>query len=402
MTITEGKGSRNESVRRDNLSTVLGLVHRSGGLARSALTVATGLNRSTIAALVAELVALELVTEGIADPTRRVGRPSPQVQPGSQPVAVAVNPEVDAITVGLVGLSARVEHRVRHEMDHPATPEETARIIADLLTTLAPELRGRRLLGIGLAVPGLVRARDGIVRWAPHLDWTDAPLAELVESETGVRAYVGNDASLGALAEHLFGVGRDVDDLVYINGGASGIGGGVIVGGQPLGGVGGYAGEFGQNRPGVGRQADRVTADGTVEVEVSRARLLSALEMTKADEPELHSALLASTDHAVHDELARQRRILSVAISNAINVLNPSQVVLGGFLADLRAIDAEGFDALVSETTVPAAWSDVSILPAELGADLLLIGAAELVFAPLLANPAGDSSADEPRWASSK
>ncbi len=227
------------------------------------------------------------------------------------------------------------------------------------------------------------------MRWAPHLDWTDAPLAELVESATGIRAVVGNDASLGALAEHLFGAGRDVLDLVYINGGASGIGGGVIVGGQPLGGVGGYAGEFGQNRPG-GGSLDRVTADGTLEMEVSRSRLLDVLGLARADQLELHSALLASPSAAVLDELGRQRRILSVAISNAINVLNPSQVVLGGFLADLRAIDAQGFDALVSETTVPAAWSDVSILSAELGADLLLIGAAELVFAPLLANPAGD------------
>ena len=377
-------------MRRDNLSTVLGLVHRSGGVTRSALTATTGLNRSTIAALTAELVELGLVIEATADPTKRVGRPSPRVQPSPSPVAIAVNPEVDAITVGLVGLSARVEHRVRHEMDHPAMPEETAIIIAGIIKSWGAELRGRRVVGIGLAVPGLVRARDGIVRWAPHLDWTDAPIVELVESTTGIRTFVGNDASLGALAEHLFGVGRDIDDLVYVNGGASGIGGGVIIGGQPLGGVGGYAGEFGQNRPGVGQPADRVTTNGTLEAEVSRARLLAALGLPKADELELRGALFASRSAAVRDEVARQCRILSVALSNAINVLNPSQVVLGGFLADLRAMDAEGFDALVSENTVPAAWTDVSILPAELGADLLLIGAAELAFAPLVADPAAN------------
>lgn len=386
----EARGSRNESVRRENLSTVLGLVHRSGGLTRSALTATTGLNRSTIAALVAELGELRLVVESAADPTRRVGRPSPQVTPARVPVAIAVNPEVDAITLALVGLSARVEHRIRHEMDHTATPAETAAIIADLIATLRPELRDRRVVGIGLAVPGLVRAQDGIVRWAPHLDWTDAPLACLVEEATGMRAMVGNDASLGALAEHRFGVGRGIADLVYLNGGASGIGGGVIVDGHALGGVGGYAGEFGQNRPGVTSSADRVSSDGTLEVEVSRSRLLLALGIVTADQLELHDALLSSTRRAVHEEVARQRRILSVALSNAINVLNPSQVVLGGFLADLRAIDAAGFDDLVARNTVAAAWADVSILSAGLGADLLLIGAAELAFAPLLANPAGE------------
>lgn len=383
------RGSRNDSVRRENLSAVVELVHRSGGLSRATLTTATGLNRSTIAALVAELVELRIVVEATADPTKRVGRPSPRVQPGQAPVTIAVNPEVDAIELAVVGLSARVEHRVRHEMDHPATPDEVAQIVAERIEGLGDATGHRRVIGIGLAVPGVVRARDGLVRWAPHLDWTDAPLTSLVESATGLPAWVGNDASLGALAEHRFGAGRGVDDLVYLNGGASGIGGGVIVGGHPLAGAGGYAGEFGQNRPGVGDPADRVTANGTLEDEVSRARLLDVLGLRAADEATLTAALRAATGRQVLDEVARQRRILAVALSNAINVLNPSLVVLGGFLTDLRGFDPEAFDTTVGGQVVAAAWADTRIMPARLGADRLLIGAAELAFAPLVADPAG-------------
>lgn len=387
--LPSARGSRNDSVRRENLSTVVELVHRSGGLSRASLTTATGLNRSTIAALVAELVELGIVVEATADPTNRVGRPSPRVQPGEAPVTIAVNPEVDAIEVAVVGLSARVEHRVRHEMDHPATPEEVARIVAERIEGLGDTIGFRRVIGVGLAVPGVVRARDGLVRWAPHLDWTDAPLTSLVERATGLPAWVGNDASLGALAEHRFGAGRGVDDLVYLNGGASGIGGGVIVGGNALSGAGGYAGEFGQNRPGVGDPADRVTADGTLEDEVSRARLLDVLGLRAADEATLTGALLTASSRAVLDEVARQRRILAVALSNAINVLNPSLVVLGGFLTDLRDSDSDAFDATVGGQVVAAAWADTRIMSARLGADRLLIGAAELAFAPLVADPAG-------------
>ncbi len=394
MAVTEAepllaRGSRNDSVRRENLSTVVELVHRSGGLSRSTLTTATGLNRSTIAALVAELVELGIVVETSADPTNRVGRPSPRVQPGASPVTIAVNPEVDAITLAVVGLSARVEHRVRHEMDHPASADEVAHIIAGLIAGLGHILGHRRVVGIGLAVPGMVRSRDGLVRWAPHLAWADAPIAALVEQATGLPAWVDNDASLGALAEHRFGAGRGVDDLVYLNGGASGIGGGVIIGGRPLAGASGYAGEFGQNRPGVANPADRVTADGTLEDEVSRARLLHALGLHGADEATLTSALRGASSPAVRDEVERQRRILAVALSNAVNVLNPSLVVLGGFLTDLRDADSAAFDDRVGSQVVSAAWADVRILSAELGADRLLIGAAELAFAPLVADPAG-------------
>ena len=381
-------GRNLDDVRRGNLSTVLGLVHRAGSVSRSEITAQTGLNRSTVAALVAELAARGLVIEGTPTATNRVGRPSPLVTPHSGPVAIAVNPEVDAITVGVVSLGAQVIHRVRHEVDHPVSPEETAAIVADILSESAELLARHRVVGVGLAVPGLVRADDGMVRWAPHLRWTDVALVPLVRQATGLRAWAANDASLGAGAERLFGVGRGVDDLIYLNGGASGIGGGVIVAGRALGGHGGYAGEFGQNRPGVAVASDRRTPNGTLEDEVSRARLLAVLGMTGADAAELERALLASNDPDVLGELARQRRVLSVALSNAVNVLNPELVVLGGFLAAVLASDPAELEGLVARQSVAAAWEGTRIRPAGLGADLLMIGAAELAFAALLADPA--------------
>lgn len=372
-----------------NLAAVLRLVHLSGAVSRAQITQLTGLNRSTVAALVGELVALELVRESSPEATNRAGRPSPVVTAHPGPVAIAVNPELDAVTVGIVGLDARVLVRVRREVDHPIDPDETIAIVAQVMDDAASALARRRIVGVGLAVPGLVRS-DGTVRWAPHLDWTDAALAPLVERAVGHPARVGNDASLGGWAEHLFGVGRGVDDLIYLNGGASGIGGGVIAGGAALGGHRGYAGEFGQNRPGFVDPADRRTPNGTLEDEVSRARLLAALDLTGGDETAIERALLASTSAEVLGELARQRRVLAAALSNAVNVLNPELVVLGGFLASLYASDPTGLEADVAAGAVSAAWEGTRIRPAALGEDRLMIGAAELAFSSLLADPAGE------------
>ncbi|MAT19400.1 MAG: transcriptional regulator [Leifsonia sp.] len=384
-----------DGVRRRNLAAVLTRVHRGGPASRAILTAEIGLNRSTIGALVAELEGLGLVEEGNAPATRRVGRPSPVVRPHPRPAVVAVNPELDAVTVAIVGLGARVEHRVRREVDHPVTALETAEIVAEAVDAhLAEAAVEPRLLGVGLAVPGLVRASDGVVRWAPHLGWQDEPIAELVGARLGLPTVVDNDASLGALAERIFGAGRGVEELVYLNGGASGIGGGVIVRGQLLGGANGYAGEFGQNRPGLTDSADRVTEHGTLEDEVSRARLLATLGLTSADEPQLERALLAADDPAVAAEVARQQRVLAVALGNAINVVNPELVVLGGFLASLLACDPVELERTVAATTVPAAFEGVRIQPAALGEDRLLIGAAELAWQPILSDPA---SAGSPR-----
>ena len=378
-----------EGVRQRNLARLLRLVHVDGPLSRAALTEATALNRSTIADLVATLAAEGLVVERPPDPSRRVGRPSPVVAADPRVVAVAVNPEVDALELGAVGLDRGIALRERIELDHLLSPGETATIVAEHIAAWrAGPLADHRVAGVGLAVPGLVRAADGLVRNAPHLQWIDAPLRDLVETATGLPATVGNDATLGALAEHLFGAARGIDDVVYLNGGASGIGGGLIVGGMPVPGAGGYAGEFGQNRPGIATGGDRRARDGVLEDEVSRALLLEAAGLHAADEPTLAAALAASADPAVAAEVDRQRRILSTALANAVNVLNPSVVVVGGFLATLAGHDLDGLVDLVAAQAMPANMEGLGIRVAVLAEDRLLIGAAEAAFADLLRDPA--------------
>ena len=377
-------GDNADGVRRRNLAAILELVHHGRAASRAELTALTGLNRSTVAALVAELAELRLVAEGEPVASGGVGRPSPGVQADPTAVVVAINPEVDAVTGAAIGLGARVGTRIRRPLDAVPDPQTAVAVIAELVRDLTE--RGRRVAAVGLAIPGLVRATDGTVRWAPHLGWREVPFARMVEDAVGLPVHADNDATLGALAEHLFGAGRGVDDLIYLNGGASGIGGGVIVRGRPLTGRGGYAGEFGQNRPGAG---DRLSERGTLEDEVSRARVLSLLGLEHADEPALAAAIAASADPTVAAELRRQQGILAVALSNAVNVFNPELAVLGGYLATLLAWRPAALVDAVTAATIPAAAEGVSIVPAALGEDRLLIGAAELAFRSLLRDPAG-------------
>lgn len=373
--VVEAAASRDVGggVRAGNLARVLRLIHRGGAQSRAQLTAATGLNRSTIADLVAELVAEGWVVERDPDPVGRVGRPSPVVAASPRTVVIAVNPEVDAVEVAAIDLARQVVVRERIESESVIDAAGVAGVVADAIERWRQgALSDARLVAVGVAVPGLVRAVDGLVRNAPHLGWVDAPLSALIADRTGLPAAVGNDASLGAVAEHLFGAAQGVDDVVYLNGGPSGIGGGIIVHGSPVGGVGGYAGEFGQNR---------VDASSAVVLEdvVSRARLLSALGLPAADDATLGEALAEAVEEdAVHAECVRQRGFLAQAIADAVNILNPSVVVLGGFLAQLEELDPEGFAADVAARAMPENVEGLRILPASLAADRLLLGAAEL------------------------
>ncbi|MCK8468666.1 ROK family protein [Microbacterium sp. KSW4-16] len=365
----------NGGVRAGNLARVLRLVHLGGEQSRAQLTAATGLNRSTIADLVAELAGDGWVVEREPGPVGRVGRPSPVVAAAPTTVVIAVNPEVDAVEIAAIDLARTIAVRERIESTSLLGADEVAPLVAGVIDRWTRgALAGMRVIAVGVAVPGLVRAADGLVRNAPHLGWTDLPLRASIAAATGLPVAVGNDASLGALAEHLFGAAQGVDDLVYLNGGPSGIGGGIIVHGAPVGGVGGFAGEFGQNRV-------DVSSDAVLEDVVSRARLLAALGLAVADEATLASALAAAADEdAVRAECSRQRAFLAQAIADAVNILNPSVVVLGGFLALLESVDVEGFAADVAARAMTENAEGLRILPASLAADRLLLGAAELAW----------------------
>jgi len=378
-------GSNLDGVRQHNLGAVLRLVHGTPGRSRSELTRATGLSRSTIGALVAELSALGLVSEEEPRESTGVGRPSPIVVANPHVVVVTVNPEVDGVTVALVGLDGTVHRRARHATTEPPTAAGAARIVANVLDGFKALFdSGLRATGIGAAVPGSVREADGVVRMVPHLEWVDEPFAALLEEATGLPAVVANDASLGANAEHLFGAGRDIEDLIYLNGGSGGIGGGVIARGIPLAGSFGYAGELGHTLVNSAGGRCHCGAIGCLETEVSQARLLEALAI---DDPEGLDDAVRDLDGKGRAEVERQLRYLAIGIRNAVNVLNPRRVVLGGFLGVLLDAAPEVLDAEVRAQSLAASAEQVDIVRAELGAGVLTVGASELAFTRLIADP---------------
>ena len=377
-----------EDVRRTNLAAILGLLYRGGPASRATLGKRTGRNRSTIASLVGDLVALGLVAESEPDSLGQVGRPSPVVSIRPEVAAIAVNPEIDALTIGLVGLDGAVRRVIRHEYDRIPTASEVISITSAVIAGMQVELDGLLVAGIGAAVPGQVRTSDGVVRNAPHLDWHDEPFGEPLAAATGLPVLVANDAALGALAEHEFGAGRDRDHLIYVNGGASGIGGGVITGGTLLGGGSGYAGELGHVRVSGSGALDSAGFRGTLEAEVTRAELLEALGLPRADPAQFEAALLADRSDAVAAIVERQLGHLGAALAAAINLFNPEMIVLGGFLAALQAYHPERLEQVVAEAALAPSRDGVRITPAELGPNLLMIGAAGLAFGPLLDHPA--------------
>jgi predicted NBD/HSP70 family sugar kinase/biotin operon repressor len=363
-------GTSTDDVRRRNLSGVLTLVHRHRCLSRAELTRRTGLSRSTVKDLVEELAEHGLVEEAQPDGVAQVGRPSPVVRPLHRALAVAVNPEIDAVTIGLVSLGGTVLDVTRYPTSGVPTVAATVALAAETVDRIRGRLEpGRDITAIGVAVPGLVHAAGSMVRLAPHLDWHDAEIGEMLHAATQLPVFAANDANLGAIAEHIFGRHVNAEHMIYVNGGAGGIGAGVVIAGELLGGAAGYAGELGHTFVG-GTGSCHCGGVGCLETEVSQSQ---------THDPD------AGPDATT---VERQARYLGIALGNAVNVLNPGLIVLGGFLRVFPSLAPEVLNDALARHSLRAARDLVRIVAASLGSETLMIGAAELAFAPLLSDPA--------------
>ena len=169
-------GHRSETVRRANLSAIVRALHLRGPLSRSELGVGTGLTRSTIRGLVGELAAAGLVDEAPSASAGTPGRPSPTVRPDPDAAtALALEINVDSLAVAIVGFGGTIRELAR--VDRPRAHLSDAEIVGDLIELARPRIDALRddpsLVGVGVAVAGVVRRSDGMVRHTPQLGRRD-------------------------------------------------------------------------------------------------------------------------------------------------------------------------------------------------------------------------------------
>jgi predicted NBD/HSP70 family sugar kinase len=381
-------GARPDEVRRHNRTVLLRRLHVGGPTTRASLAAELGLNRSTIKALVDGLAETGVVAEKVPRQRSGAGRPSLLVLP--QPhaaVVLAVDVRVDQVSIALVGLGGAILGRNSWNLwVRTREPEEVIAHVVDSAIVLAADIDVRMVAG-GVSVPGVVRRSDGLVHEAPNLHWTDVPLGERLSAVLGVPVLVGNDAELGALAEHLRGAARDASDAVYVSADV-GVGGGVIADGSALRGTAGYVGELGHMvvNP-LGRQC-YCGSSGCWETEVGEPALCRALGLREgaprgAVVAELRA--LAASSAQVRERLGGFAEWLTIGLVNVVNVLGPELVVLGDLFTALPASLIADVGAEVRKRSlVSRAVGGIRLAVSTLGADSTLLGAAELAFEPVL------------------
>ena len=357
-----------------------------GPCTRATLAAELGLNRSTIKAVVDGLAETGVVTEAVPARRNGAGRPSLMVLPEPEAaVVLAIDVRVEQVAMAMVGLGGQLLGRHSWNLHHRTrVPGEVITHVAESAQLLSDEL-AVTARGVGVSVPGVVRRDDGFVHEAPNLGWRDVALGTRLAAVLRVPVQVANDAELGALAEHVRGEARDVDDLVYISA-DRGVGGGVVAGGRPLRGTRGYVGEIGHLIVRPGGRACYCGSRGCWETEVGEAALCRALGLPE-DTPRgvVVAELRAIAADPLSAPLEEFAEWLATGLVTVVNVVAPDLVVLGDLFTALPpALVDRVREQLHERSLVSRAMGGTRVLTSPLGRDAKLVGAAELAFEPVL------------------
>ncbi len=291
----------------------------------------------------------------------------------------------------------------RARASSPSPPRKSAEADRRVILSLAEEVLGGKVpLAVGVSFGGPVRWREGVVLLSHHVpDWEGFPLAAWLRERFGAPAAVENDANAAALGEWRYGAGRGTRDFLYVTV-STGIGGGIVIGGELYRGADGLAGEIGHMV--VDPRGPRCTCGrrGCLEALASgpaiaaRARELLASQPRPAEGRVLRElvggdpsritarevALAAARGDPLAAEILREAgEALGFGLAQAISLLNPERVALGGGVIK----SGEPFLRHVREAAKTWAFpgARVEIVVAELGDDAPLWGAAALAEALL-------------------
>ncbi len=254
-----------------------------------------------------------------------------------------------------------------------------------------------QLNSISIAAAGAIDFGKGLVTLSPNLPgWYDIPLRDLIKEKYRVNTLLINDASAAALGEHRFGAGKGVNNLILLTLG-TGIGGGIIINGKLYSGPCGSAGEIGHmtidvNGPrcscgNIGCLEMLASGTAVAREAIKRIRQGERSSLTEIVEGKIESITAEKVEVAAQggDSLAlevilKAANYLGVGMVNLVNIFNPEMIIVGGGMAKMGNLLLDPAKQVVRERAFQLPAQAVRIVPAQLGDDAGVLGAAVFAF----------------------
>ncbi|SHJ98048.1 ROK family transcriptional regulator [Paramaledivibacter caminithermalis] len=327
-----------EYIKQNNLKMILDIIKNKRSISRAEIVKITNMSPTSVSRIVGSLIDLGLVKETETS-SSGVGRKAILLDLDLESVmtiGVYINKHI--INVGIVNFGGEILYRDKIELNPKGTHPDTlinkaCALIKD--TIKKSKIDPSKIIGIGVSLPGIINSKNGEVIFSAPLSWENIHIAKVIESELNIKTVVDNDVKLKALAESLYGVGRNSGKTALVNFGR-GVGSALIIDGEIFRGVTNIAGEIGHitiDPNGILCECGR---RGCLQTFIVEDNLIEEANKVKkiVDIKEIFEAAYIGESWAV-SILDRAITYMCITINNIVCMYNPDTIVLSGSLVEV-------------------------------------------------------------------
>lgn len=379
------KMGNSDLIKRINISNIIEILKTQGLKSRADLAVLTGLTPASITKLTKKLIDLDILIEsGIG-----------VISGGRPPILLDINPDAGyilGVTLSpnkIKGILTDINGTILFKEIIPLENRDKEHILNNLFTlisNLVDRVNKEKILGIGIALNGMVDYVNGISIFSPHYKWRNFDLREIVEKKFSLPTIIDNDVRAMALGEHKSGVGIDEHNFIVINIG-EGIGAGIILNNKLYRGEGYSAGEIGHIT--IEKNSIHPCSCGKfgcLEAIIGSKKILSYVNSEKGkpyiNDPSIEKicALALTGDIFSINILEEIAENLGYALSFLVNLLNPKVIIIVGEINNGGELFYKKLMSKVKKYSLKTSTSDLKIIPSKLGDNASTVGATILVY----------------------
>ncbi len=356
------RGNR-DLIKEMNRSLLLNIIRREGQLSRKQLTEISGLSVGAVSGIVAELLTNQWIVE-IGEGDFTGGRRQTIIRLNSRVgYAIGLKLMEDRAVAAITDFESKILEYCEKPISSTANPQQIVDELALIIQTTLDdsEIEFNKVFGIGIGLAGVIRSKEGVVRYSPFFGWRELPLARMLEEKLHRPVWIDNDVNTLTLTELLFGAGTHHTNFLVITIGR-GVGLGVVINNQLYQGINGGAGEIGHTVLYQKTPAPRGSGYQTLEdLAADPAVVANMMAYQPARNLGDVVTLADARDRNAIQVLAESGERIGVGLANVINILNPELVIISGegtLAGDYRlkpmiaAIQRYVFDGLMDDVQI--------------------------------------------------
>jgi N-acetylglucosamine repressor len=374
-----------------NKSIILNKIRTSESISRAQIAKETSLTPPTVSSIVKELIEQGLVRESMLGSSSGGRKPTMLHINKDAYYVIGVDAGPERVECILTDLAGEIIYRTSDLLPQHLTNKKFLFILQESIYKIirSYQVEQSKIIGIGVAMHGVVDVEEGTSIVAPILNLGNIPIKATLEKEFNMTVKVENDARAMALGESWFGGHGDVDSMVAVNIGR-GVGSGLVINGKLYHGAKGIAGEIGHMTIDINgeicacgnRGCLQTLVSGDAIAEKARKKSNEGISSDSLSGKDIYD-MAQNGDQFCINLLKETGNIIGIGLTNVIHLINPSKIVLGGGVMNSEKYIMPGLLEMIQQKVLIKEAGQTEIVVTRLGHDATLLGAVSLLLVEL-------------------